>query len=289
MKNIDLHVGLSIAFAITLTACGGDETSRPRVMSRDDGTIVFEGGDTGRQCNAANRTQACACGAIAGRQTCNASFAWGPCECLDPAANGAAGMGGGSPDLSGSGSDPAANKLAADFEWLRSDPNGVVMDCLPGRYEGTFDGGYQSPAAFNAPIPVAALDVSGMPGLRFDLGSDGNGEFLTISGGMMDGVADGVFPFRAEISDGQLDCATGILRAKLVNGSYDVFFLAFTGHFDGDMVARYDPVMKAFVDGRWAVMEMGATPPPIDVTMPPPVIPLGMPGGAGTWTTSWIR
>lgn len=270
------------------TGCGSEEVTRGRLMPGDNGTVMFDGGDTGKQCRAPNRTQACTCNALAGRQTCTAQLTWSACECLDPMAGGGgtAGMGGGP---NGSIDDPPANKLAATFEWLRTDPGTSAPICLPGRYEGTFEGGYNSPAAWNAPVPVIAADATGMPGLRFDLGAGGNGEFLTITGGMMDGVADVVFPFRALITDGQLDCATGLFRAKLTMGSYDVFFLAFTGYFEGDMVARFDPATRSFVDGVWAVMEGGKTPPPIQAGMDPPIIPLGESGGAGTWTTTWVR
>ena len=270
--------------ALILAACAGEQPQRARITPGNGGTVMFDGGDTGKECNAANRTQACSCGALTGRQVCSAQLAWVACECLDPMTGGSAGMGGG-----GDGRDPAANKLAATFEWLRTDPGSSAPTCLPGRYEGSFEGGYNSPAAWNAPVPVIAADATGMPGLRFDLGSDGNGEFLTITGGMMDGVADVVFPFRALITDGQLDCASGLFRAKITMGSYDVFFLAFTGHFEGDMVARFDPATRSFVDGVWAVMEDGKPPPPIIAGQQPPIIPLGESGGAGTWTTTWVR
>jgi len=279
-----LCAGLLIA-----VGCGGEEQMRARLTPADNGTVVFSGGDTGKECGGPNRTQTCTCGALAGRQVCSAQQTWGACECLDPMAGGAAGMGGGGPDLGSVGRDPAANKLAASFQWLRTDGANSLPICLPGRYEGSFDGGYNSPAAFTAPVPVAAADVTGMPGLRFDLGSGGNGEFLTITGGMMDGVADFVFPFRAVVADGQLDCSTGLFRAKILMGSYDVFFLAFTGYFEGDMVARFDPATRSFVDGVWAVMEDGAAPPPIEPGTTPPIIPFGSAGGAGTWTTSWVR
>ncbi len=276
-----------LALSILVMACGGEEVvRRPRTIMRDDGTVQYEGGDTGKECEAVNRTQACACEALAGRQTCTSSFTWSACECLAPSAQGGAGMNGG---VSNGFNDPAANKLEASFDWLRTDSNATPPACLPGHYEGNFDGGYQSPAAFGAPVPVFALDPTGMPGLRFDLGSSGNGEFLTVTGGMMDGVADGIFPFKAVIESGGLDCATGEFRAKLVDGSYEVFFLAFTGHFEGDLVARYDPATRSFVDGVWAVMEDGMAPPAIEAGMEPPVIPLGVPGGAGTWTTTWVR
>jgi len=284
MKNTNMILSLCL---LASTACAGEEVTRPRVVPGDNGTVMFNGGDTGKECLAQNRTQACACGALMGRQVCSAQQTWGACECLDPMANGAAGMGGG--DLGGVGRDPANNKLAASFEWLRTDPGSSQPICLPGHYEGSFDGGYNSPAAFTAPVPVAAADATGMPGLRFDLGSGGNGEFLTITGGVMDGVADVVFPFRAVVADGQLDCATGLFRAKILMGSYDVFFLAFTGYFEGDMVARFDPATRTFVDGVWAVMEDGAAPPPIQPGTEPPIIPFGMAGGAGTWTTTWVR
>lgn len=284
MRDLLILVGACACALLTNGACAGEEEMRARLIPGPDGsTVMFDGGDTGKECRALNRTQPCACGALPGRQVCSAQLTWSACECLD---TGAAGMGG---SLGGSGRDPAANKLAASFEWLRTDPGASQPICLPGRYEGSFDGGYNSPAAWDAPVPVAAGDVSGMPGLRFDLGAGGNGEFLTITGGMMDGVANFVFPFRAVIADGQLDCATGLFRAKILMGSYDVFFLAFTGHFEGDMVARFDPATRTFVDGVWAVMEDGMMPPPIAAGQPPPVIPIGTSGGAGTWTTTWVR
>ena len=267
--------------------CSSETPMRARITPGNNGTVMFDGGDTGQQCAALNRTQGCACGDLSGRQLCSAQLTWSACECLDPMAGGGAGSGGS--DLGGTGRDPAANKLAANFEWSRTDPGTSAPTCLPGHYEGTFDGGYNSPAAWNAPVPVAAADATGMPGLRFDLGSDGNGEFLTITGGVMDGVADVVFPFRAMITEGQLDCATGLFRAKITMGSYDVFFLAFTGYFEGDMVARFDPTTRSFVDGVWAVMEGGMAAPAITAGQEPPVIDLGTSGGAGTWTTSWVR
>lgn len=272
------------------TGCSSEEAPRGRVSPGQGGTVMFDGGDTGKGCGALNRTQPCACDALAGRQTCTAQLTWSACECLKPADDGVAGMGGGGGSNNPSTSaDPPANKLAASFEWLRTDPGSSAPICLPGHYEGTFDGGYSSPAAWNAPVPVAAADATGMPGLRFDLGSDGNGEFLTITGGVMDGVADVVFPFRAMITEGQLDCSTGLFRAKITMGSYDVFFLAFTGYFEGDMVARFDPASRSFVDGVWAVMENGKTPPPIMAGQDPPLITPGESGGAGTWTTTWVR
>src|SRR5688572_1488127 len=101
------------------TGCSSEEAlPRGRTLPGDNGTVMFDGGDTGKGCPGLNRTQPCACGALAGRQTCTAQLAWSACECLMPPDDGAAGMGGGT----GGGSvvsDPPANKLAASFDWLR--------------------------------------------------------------------------------------------------------------------------------------------------------------------------
>jgi hypothetical protein len=219
---------------------------------------------------------------------CNASGSWAACECLDDGnGGGAAGNGGGGGAPGSAFADPPANKLAATFEWLRTPVGAPSADCLPGHYEGTFDGGYQAPLAFNTPIPVFAQDISGKPGLQFDLMAGGSGEFLVVQDGKMDGVADGLFPFKADIVSGQLDCKSGIFRARLENGQYIVGVMPYA--FAGDIVARYDPASRSFVDGRWAVMEGGATPPPVDPSQPPPTIPAGQSGGAGTWTTMWKR
>lgn len=212
-----------------------------------------------------------------------------PRSCSGPGEPGAAGAvgGGAQSDVGALVTDPPANELAASFDWLRTPVGTPPADCLPGRCEGGFDGGYQAPLAFNTPIPVFAADFSGKPGLMFDLLSDGTGEFLTVQDGKMDGVADGLFPFTAEISSGQLDCTTGVFRAKLVQGMYVVG--VFPCAFEGDIVARYDPPSRSFVDGRWAVMENGDVPPPIEPAQEPPLVEPGKSGGTETWSTTWIR
>jgi len=254
---------------------------------RRGNAALDQDGATGQACAATNLTQGCTCNGAPGRQVCSAAGAWGACECLDPgggAAGGAGGGGGG--NTGGPFTDPPANKLAASFLWLRTPVGAPSSDCLPGHYEGSFDGGYQAPLAFNTPIPVFSQDISGKPGLRFDLMAGGSGEFLEVKDGKMDGVADGLFPFTADIV-GQLDCASGQFRARLENGQYIVGVIPY--QFAGDFVARYDPATRSFVDGRWAVMEGGATPPPVDPSQPPPTIPAGQSGGAGTWTTMWTH
>jgi hypothetical protein len=193
--------------------------------------------------------------------------------------------------------DPAINKGKAHFDWLRTDPSSAngAGTCRPGHYEGSLDGLYASPVIYTAPVPIVSIDVTGNPGLQIDLASGGNGEFLTVTGGHVDGTALAIFPFRVDFADGQLDCATGKFRAKLVNGSYDVFFGMFipgmsdTYNFEGYAVANYDAATSSFVDGRWSVAEDGAMPKEIMAGVDPPAVDLGMPGGTGTWTVKWVR
>jgi hypothetical protein len=298
-------LGWTVIVLVCLAGCGADSGSGRE--SSDGVPSAASGGVAGARaaapasaaCAPANLTRACSCGAAAGRQVCGASGAWNACEC-QAGAGGAAGSGaqaGLDPALAGA--DPQQNKLPARFDWLRTDPGSVSAggsaSCMPGHYEGMLDGGYQSPVAFQAPVPIVSIDVTGNPGLQFDLASGGNGEFLTVTGGHVDGTALAVFPFRVDFADGQLDCATGKFRAKLVNGSYDVFFGAFipgqttTYHFEGYAVADYDPKTRSFANGRWSVAEDGAMPPDVSPGMEPPPFPPGFSGGTGTWTTAWVR
>ena len=266
-----------------------DPTQRePR--AGDDGTVVFNNAVTGTQCDAANLTRACQCDDNPGRQVCGQNRVWGSCECLDPEIVGSAGTG-----ALSTGSGPPANKAAASFDWLRTAPQtgGASGECVPGRYAGALDGLYNAPSAFNAPVPIVSVDVTGAPGLQIDLAKGGNGEFLTVTGGYFSGVALAIFPFEADFADGTLDCATGEVRARIVNGTYVVFFDGFYGgsvvyQFEGEMVARYDAQTRTFRYGRWAVSEGSIMPPTISPAQPPPVFPIGHAGGTGTWTATWV-
>jgi hypothetical protein len=295
------------ALAAVLAACNGDTPSVGRrasgaaveapavpVQTTDTGTLVFNDASTGTACSTHNRTQACQCDGTPGRQACGSNLIWGSCECLaGPSDGGAAGSGGGSSIASGF-RDPPENDLAARFDWLRTEPGAGGVDCKPGRYEGAMDGLYNAPSAFNAPVPIVSVDVTGQPGLVVELAPGGNGEFLVVTGGAVNGTALAIFPFQAEFADGQLDCSTGIFRARLINGSYVVFFDGFYGgsvvyDFEGDIVARYDPATASLVDGRWSVSEGTAPPPAISPDQPPPIFPAAHAGGTGTWTATWAR
>jgi hypothetical protein len=138
-----------------------------------------------------------------------------------------------------------------------------------------------------------SVDVTGALGLQLELSPGGNGEFLEVTGGSFTGVALAIFPFEAKLADGTLDCTTGMFQARIVDGSYIVFFDGFYGGmvmylFEGIMVARYDAQARALVDGRWAVAENGAMPPAVVAGQPPPLFPLGQAGGSGTWSAAYL-
>lgn len=239
-------------------------------------------------CSPRNATRVCNCGNAPGRQVCGFDGAWSGCECADV---GGAGTGG-STDVPGA--DPIANKRAEHFEWPRTAPGTGQGggDCRPGHYEGSLEGFYQSPVIGNAPVAIATLDVTGNPGLQFDLGNSGNGELLEVTGGSFSGTALAVFPFSATIANGQLNCASGLFTAKLINGEYTVPFEMppYVGNFEGDFMARYDPATSSFVDGVWSVGENGAMPVavmPGTVPTLPPLLTFA--GGTGTWTAAWTR
>ncbi|MDD9964789.1 MAG: hypothetical protein OXR73_01080 [Myxococcales bacterium] len=259
------------------------------VQSQGDGLATFRDANTGSACQLQNTTQACSCKELPGRQVCGASQVWGACECLEPSSNATAGAGG---PLAGR--EPPSNKGAATFEWLRTAPNtgGAANACKPGRYAGALDGLYNAPSAFNAPVPIVSIDVTGAPGLQLELSAGGNGEFLKVTGGKFSGVALAIFPFEAEFADGMLDCRTGEFRARIVNGTYVVFFDGFYGgkvmyEFEGEMVARYDAATSSLMGGRWAVSEGGVPPPTIAPDQDPPIFPPLQAGGTGTWSAAW--
>lgn len=276
----------SVLALIGLCACAdagsGRDVRQPRAGADpgDGDVLLFDNGETGTACATANLTQACRCDGVAGRQVCTQALQWGACECA---------VGANLPTL-----EPAANKLAASFSWKRTDSASKGTACKPGHYDGVLDGLYNAPSAFNAPVPIVSVDVTGQAGMQVDLAPSGNGEFLTVTGGKLNGVALAIFPFQADFADGMLDCTTGIFRARLVNGRYVVFFDGFYGgkvmyQFEGDIVARYDAQAEALVDGRWSVSEGSVPPPAISPDMPPPLFPPAQAGGTGTWSATWTR
>jgi hypothetical protein len=272
---------------VALIACAEDATdgrTGRNARAGDDDILLFETDETDETdavCEPENLTQACRCdGGVPGRQVCSDALTWDACECAL------------TPTLVVD--DSAANKLTATFNWKRTDPVDRGEACKPGHYDGKLDGLYNAPSASNTPVPIVSVDATGAAGLQLDLVQGGNGEFLTVTGGHFNGVALAIFPFKADFADGMLDCTTGLFRARLVNGSYEVFFEGFYGgkvtyQFEGDIVARYDPQTDSLVDGRWSVSEGAVMPPAISPDEPPPTFPTAQAGGTGTWSAKWTR
>lgn len=286
------------ALLMVATACNSTDTGTrqigplgegdSQVVSQDDSGVLASNASTGNACGTINATQACACGELSGRQVCGQNGRWGLCECLNLGTDGPNGGG------VVASNDPPINKAPANFDWLRTEPGAGGGDCRPGHYEGSLDGVYNAPSAFTAPVPIVSVDVTGQPGFQIDLAKGGNGEFLTVTGGSLNGTALAIFPFEAEFADGMLDCATGLFRARIINGSYIVFFDGFYGGkvmytFEGEIVARYDASTSSLVDGRWSVSEGSVAPPAITPDEPPPIFPPAQAGGTGTWTATWTR
>lgn len=156
--------------------------------------------------------------------------------------------------------------------------------CKAGHYVGRLGGLYMSPAAFEFPVPIETVDLPDLaggpdvPGFEFWLESDEEmvecesipgEEFMfcpdfKVEGGIAQGWANGVFPFRMEIN-GELDCELGRFMGLLENGTYSVFGTDY--FYEGTIDASYDAANTAFFDGTWAVSE-----------------PMGInAGGAGDW------
>ncbi len=238
-------------------------------------------GQPGALCPADNATRACTClkdgETLAGRQVCSLALGWAQCECAEAPetilpSTIAQGSGGGA-------IDPAANKALADFEWERFVPTGGT--CEPGRYDGVFDGFYQSGGSFVG-IPV-------MGNVSFELGESTTGEFFEVSGGTMDGLALFVYAFTGEIV-GSLDCTTGVFEGFMQNCSYTSPGGGPT-EFEGPLRANYDPFNHAFVNGVWGVTERdetGAFYPPPDVQPGALLPPLPTKGGVGNWSAALV-
>jgi hypothetical protein len=161
------------------------------------------------------------------------------------------------PNLPFAGYDPTVT-----FDWPEATATG---SCKAGHYTGSFSGMYASGLTFvGVPIPVAGnLDLT--------LAESADGEFFTISGGKLSGVADGLFPFSADVS-GTLDCKKAeLVDGKLSNGIYDLGVQGVQGGtFEGPFPATYDKLTSAFT-GTWKVYEP-------KMTTPPPIY-----GGSGDW------
>lgn len=182
----------------------------------------------------------------------------------DPGAGGAtAGSGGATPDGAG-GQQPYDPSVT--FDWKETVP--TAGSCKPGKYSGTFDGLYTSPAAANFPVPV-----SGAVDLTLEQSQDG--EFFRLANGKMKGLVYGFIPFASDLT-GTLDCTSlKLVDGFMPKGTYNVFGVDYP--YEGPLDADYDKLTNAFVNGQWQVGE-----PTYHRGDPLPVN-----GGKGTWTVVW--
>lgn len=241
--------------------------------SAGEGTASDDDDVQAGECAQRNETRRCACDDdLFGAQTCDGSE-WGDCACLTdqgivtkPAIPGG-----------GGGGDVPSGNLRTDivFEWERT--KAQAGSCEPGDYTGDFMGLYSSQLTFiNFPIPVFALGQLDRPGLAFTLEKKGNGEKLEIANGVMQGTADGFFPFNGTLT-GSLDCKSGQFNAEL-SGFYS---LGVEGvgmfKFKGPLTGSYDKLTHSIQAGTWKVSEYD----------PAPVLPGA--GGEGNWHATWKK
>jgi hypothetical protein len=215
-------------------------------------------------CAQDNLTEPCTCGdGTSGRQVC-ASGAWQSCECA-----GGLGIGGpGAPsDGGGAVGSPATfpGNLRNDITFSWQSTAAPILDgsCPPGRYEGNLEGVYYStlnPTPIG--LPITNLDPPGAPsGFHFDLEPALGGETIQKVKGEVDGLADALFPFKAQI-EGELNCRTGVFTGTLFDGSYSILVDGLLPQkFDGVVSSKYDKRTHTFVNGSWDVRETTAVPP----------------------------
>lgn len=187
------------------------------------------------------------------------SRATGDGDGLNGSGSGSGGSGGGDGDFGNTSWQPPAVPVNVSV---------TGGSCTPGHYEGSFEGMYMPSLTFNFPLPIAAAEVNGEPGLQFDLVKpegevecDPGDEFCfdyRIEAGVIQGYADPGMsglpvPFSVDLN-GDLDCDKGTFVGTLDNGMYTVFG-ALPYSFGGTITASYDAANKAFFDGQWAVTE----------------------------------
>lgn len=139
---------------------------------------------------------------------------------------------------------PPDPKIA--FDWQETTPG--KNECQPGTYSGTFTCNYTGPG-----IDPSAPFVATGP-VVFTLMKSQNGEFLEISDGHIQGLADLIFDFNSKLQ-GRLDCTTNMFTAMAVEGTYglgDANLLP-VGLFQGTLSGTLDR-SSATLSGEWSLM-----------------------------------
>ncbi len=222
------------------------------------GSVVSSGA-----CEPENLTLPCKCGAANGSQTC-LSGTWASCDCATSSSVTPGGGSGGAPAIDSSTLTFAGNlRTDITFNWQSTAKPVDDGSCPPGQYEGNLQGLYYSMLnPTPVPLPITNVDTPGAPsGFHFTLSPAQGGEITQAVQGEVDGLADALFPFKAQIQ-GQLNCSSGVFTGQMTNGTYSILVSGLLPQsFDGVMSARYDKPTHTFVDGQWDVRETSATPP----------------------------
>jgi hypothetical protein len=166
-----------------------------------------------------------------------------------PGGSGGAGVGGvGGTGTGGAGGGTGGSSNVV-FDWPETPPGGGK--CKAGHYVGDFNGTFvPSAVVFPLPIPVTG-------NVDLNLSESANGEFFDISDGKVSGLANGLFPYSADVQ-GTLNCITRKLEnGFLKNGKYNVGGVDYP--FEGPVTADYDTLIFSFVNGTWNVKEPNPT------------------------------
>lgn len=189
-----------------------------------------------------------------------------------PAANaGAAGSGEEPAAPAGPGPKPGTFQPSATldpsvtFSWPESSP-GDGSSCQAGTYTGTFMCTFADPSGW-----VPSIDLTGPVSLTFEKSM--NGEFLEITDGEFEAVANDVIGAQAQIQ-GKLDCTTLMLSAMALNGMWAIGDpdapLFPGGGLTGDITGTLDPATGT-LSGNWTFGDpaIGACPGTWSVTYAP--------------------
>ncbi|MEY4580481.1 MAG: hypothetical protein RL701_5184 [Pseudomonadota bacterium] len=268
-----------LSCSLGVGACGA-EVAAPASRGAAGGATSYVDVPATGACIQTNLTRSCRCAsALPGRQIC-AAGAWQTCECA-PAADGGTAI-----NLDGN------NRTDIQFVWQKTAAGAEAGGCLPGNYEGTFGGIYWSYIATLAPIedlavPIANVDLPGAPsGFNFTVEPATGGETILKIKGVMNGTADLVFPFTANI-EGELDCKTKTFNARMLNGKYSVLLEGLVAQdFVGVMTSRYDTRTHTFIEGVWDVWETSGVPPGTQAPSLPRDFPRDGFGGFGTFAAA---
>jgi len=229
------------AVCAALCACAGNAAT-PEATPSDAqaGAGAAEAGAVGSDRGAGSSTGSASAGGGGTGGAVAASTAGSPA----PAAMGGANAGAASSTGTTSAGSLPPPDPSVTFDWPATLPGGDD-GCRPGHYDGTFSCEYRLAPTDVDPIVV----VEGPISLTLERSQDG--EFLEISDGQLEGIAQLIIGFRSKLS-GKLDCATHELTADAVDGLYgfgDPAALPF-GAFAGTLTGTLDATTGA-LEGEW--------------------------------------